>query len=101
MASLGHDRYLVGSLLIGNNFGAARVADISATNALIARRYGSRFVDIGAALAAAADGSAEDAADVAAGYPPRSLRVDELHLNARGYGVVAKAWHDATLELGF
>lgn len=101
VASLGHDRYLVGSLLIGSNFGASRIADVKATNALLARTYGKRFVDIGAALAAGADGSAEDAADVAAGFPPRSLRVDQLHLNAAGYAIVAKAWHDATVELGF
>jgi lysophospholipase L1-like esterase len=101
VASLGHDRYLVGSLLLGSTFHAARVADVKATNALLARTYGRRFVDIGAALAAAGDGSAGDAADVAAGYPPRSLRVDQLHLNARGYAIVAKAWHDATIELGF
>jgi lysophospholipase L1-like esterase len=101
VASLGHDRYLVGSLLIGSNFGTSRIADLKATNALLARTYGRRFVDIGAALAAAANGSAEDAADVTAGFPPRSLRVDQLHLNAAGYAIVAKAWHDATIVLGF
>lgn len=101
VASLGHDRYLVGSVLVGRDFGAARAADVRATNALLAETYGVRFVDLGAALAGAADGSAEDAADVAAGIPPRSLRVDQLHLNARGYAIVAKAWHDATTKLGF
>jgi lysophospholipase L1-like esterase len=60
--------------------------------------YGPRFVDVLAALRVAVDGSPEDAADVAAGYVPRSKRSDPVHLNDAGYAIVAatlKARHDA------
>lgn len=99
--SFGHERFLIGGVLSATNHSAERRARTAATNATLAQRYGARFVDLSAALAAGADGSDEDAADVAAAFVPRSLRVDELHLNARGYGIVARAFHDATLALGF
>lgn len=99
--AIGHDRYLVGAVLSGAAHSEGRIANAKAINATLADAYGKHFVDLVAALAAGADGSAADATDVAAGITPRSLRIDALHLNARGNAIVAKAWHDATLQLGF
>lgn len=99
--AIGHERYLVGAILSGAGQPDGRIANARAVNATLAETYGERFVDLVAVLAAGADGSADDAADLAAGITPRSLRVDALHLNARGNAIAAKAWHDATLQLGF
>jgi lysophospholipase L1-like esterase len=101
VASLTHDRFLVGALPSGAEHSEARIAAAKSINAALAKAHGERFVDLVAALADGGDGSAGDAADVAAGIIPRSLRVDALHLNARGNAIVAKAFHDATLKLGF
>lgn len=101
VASLGHDYYIIGGLPSGAAHSAARIANAKSINATLAQLYGKHFVDLPAALAAGGDGSAEDVADVAAGITPRSLRIDALHLNARGNVIVAKAFHDATLKLGF
>jgi hypothetical protein len=40
-------------------------------------------------LQASGDGSANDNADIANGFIPRSLRADALHLNTAGYAIVA------------
>jgi len=101
VASLGHDHYLVGAIPSGAEHSDARIAAARVLNKSLAETYGERFVDLVGVLAAGTDGSAEDAADVAAGITPRSLRVDALHLNARGNAIIAEAWHDATLHLGF
>ena len=101
VASLAHGRYLIGALPSGAEHPEARIANAGSVNRALARTYGERFVDLVAALASGADGSAGGAADVAAGITPRSLRIDALHLNARGNAIVAKAFHDATLQLGF
>lgn len=49
-------------------------------------------------LQAAGDGSANDNADVAGGFVPRSLRADSLHLNAAGDAVVAAFVEEAFAE---
>lgn len=101
VASLDHQRYLVGSVL------AARVDDgtparrIFELNALLKGRYGARYVDVLAALIAAAEDNPEDQADAKAGFVPRSLLADSIHLNQKGYAIVARAFHDATVSNGF
>lgn len=93
VASLGHQRYLVGSVLIPTALG-----DSGTINAQLAETYGARFVDVLQALIGANDGSPADLADVANGYTPTSLRVDEVHLTDAGYAIAAaqfKAAHDA------
>lgn len=50
-------------------------------NALLASSYGERYLDPMPGLQAANDGSANDLADIAAGWIPRSLRSDAGHFN--------------------
>ena len=103
VAALGHDRYLIGSIINGNysveRAGTPGYAQLMALNARLKAIYGSRFVDLRAALIAAA--SPGDAEDVRADIVPRSLRFDNIHLNDAGYRIVAAAMHDATMQLGF
>lgn len=103
VAALGHDRYLVGSIINGNyaveRAGTPGYAELMALNARLKAIYGSRFVDLRASLIAAAGPG--DAEDVQADIVPRSLRYDNIHLNDAGYRIVAVAMHDATVRLGF
>lgn len=101
VASLGHSRFLVGGVLPSTADSGAVLAQFNALNGQLASTYGPRFVDLPALLMAAADGSPEDASDVAAGFVPRSLRSDHLHLNDAGYALVARAFHAAHLAMGW
>ncbi|MFB2552868.1 hypothetical protein [Ensifer soli] len=103
IAHLGHRRYLVAGLLnaAGEGIGTGAHATIAAANADLAALHGARFVDPGAALRAAGNGSPGDDDDIAAGIPPRSLRADAIHLNAGGNAVVAAAMHAATRRFGW
>jgi len=101
VASLGHDRYLVGAILTSAGDSADGVAAILARNATLAATYGSRFVDVFAALAGANDGSPADLADVAAGHTPGSLRSDAIHLNDGGYAIVAAAFKARNDAMGW
>lgn len=104
IATLGHDRYLVGSVLNGGYENEAKggggYTRIVALNAALEVRYGDRFVDVRAALMAAAD-PVRDAVDIAADRVPQAFRIDDIHLNDVGYRVVAEAWEQATVRLGF
>lgn len=99
--SLRHSRYLVGSILPSAADSVPSLASLNALNAQLASTYGARFVNVLAALVAGANGSPEDSADVAAGYVPRSLRSDHLHLNDGGYARVAAAFHAAHQAMGW
>ncbi|QQR40382.1 SGNH/GDSL hydrolase family protein [Devosia rhizoryzae] len=101
--SLGHSRYLVGSILNGEGeaMGSDEFDMIASLNADLAAQYGTRFVDLRAALMAAHDDSAGDLQDVATGVPPRSLRSNAIHLNLKGQAVVAQAFQAATLSRGW
>ncbi|SEM54599.1 hypothetical protein SAMN04488103_101436 [Gemmobacter aquatilis] len=88
--ALGHDRFLVGEILPSVEDRPGQVAARRAVNARLAAIYGPRFVPLVAALQQAGDGSAQDAADIARGDIPSSLRFDHLHLNAAGYAIVAQ-----------
>lgn len=90
VAALGHDRFLVGEIIPSIEDRPAQVAARRAVNQRLAAIYGPRFVPLVAALQQAGDGSARDAADIARGDIPSSLRSDHLHLNAAGYAVVAQ-----------
>lgn len=85
VAYLGHMRFRVISLLPNATWSAANLALMTSINDALSAQYGSRYVDGLAALKAANNGSPEDLADVAAGFTPRSLRVDHTHLNGLGY----------------
>ncbi len=101
VASLGHDRYLIGAILTSAADDPAAIAAIQSLNGVLAATYGSRFVDLYDVLQDADDGSAEDLADIAAGFVPRSLRSDAIHLNDEGYAIVAETLVEATLALGW
>lgn len=92
VTSLGHERYLVGSVLAARLDDGTAARRIFELNAALKRQYGARFVDVLGALVAAASDTAEDQADAAAGFVPRSLLSDAIHLNGRGYAVVARAF---------
>lgn len=95
--ALPHSRYLVLSALPRSG----RVPAVAAFNALLAERYGNRFVDVLGALQAAHDASEGDLDDLTAGLVPRSLRHDEAHLNNAGYAIVAATARAATLARGW
>jgi len=99
--SLRHDRYLVGGILPSAADSAPSILQLGSLNAQLSSLYGPRFVNLLGALVAGANGTAEDSADVAAGYVPRSLRSDHLHLNDRGYARVAAAFHAAHQAMGW
>ncbi|ODT78889.1 MAG: hypothetical protein ABS76_22360 [Pelagibacterium sp. SCN 64-44] len=96
VASLGHRRFLVGSVLV-----ATDPEDPETLNARLGALYGPRFVNVLAALIAAHDGSPQDLADIATGYVPASLRSGDVHLNDAGYSVVAEAFCARTLAMGW
>ncbi|KRA97765.1 hypothetical protein ASD83_11770 [Devosia sp. Root685] len=101
VASLGHSRYLIGGILPSTADSGAGLTQLATLNAQLASAYGDRFVNLHSVLSAAANGSPEDASDVAAGFVPRSLRSDHLHLNDAGYALVAQAFHAAHMAKGF
>jgi|GEM_PF-2398416 len=101
VGGLGHERYLVGGIVPSSNDTAPVKTQLAGINSTLATTYGARFIDLLAALQGEADGSDEDAADVADGLVPRSLRSDHLHLNDDGYGVVATAFHAAHVAMGW
>lgn len=100
-SSIGHTRYLVGSVLPAAGDSPGDIAACQALNATLAASYGARFVDVYAALSAAGNGTAEDLADLAADYIPRSLRSDTVHLNDTGNAVVAATFKAANDALGW
>lgn len=85
--------------------GSERRLRIEAMNAAIKAAFPDNSLDLLPILQARGDGSAGDNADIAAGFTPRSLRTDFLHLNAAGrsiagqYGyaplITAKGWTQA------
>lgn len=96
--TFGHERYLVGPILPGDDTPAIR-ADIARVNAILSRTYGTRYVDALTPMLKAANGSAGDQEDVANGVVPRSLRVDAVHLNDKGYAILAEAFVSAQKAL--
>jgi lysophospholipase L1-like esterase len=63
--------------------GSAGAAVVDEVNAALAARHGERFVDVQAALLAAVP--------TGDGVAAAELRVDDVHLSARGDAVVAQA----------
>ncbi len=98
---MGHKRFLVLSVLASTDANAARVAVLQQMNRDLADIYGHRFVDVYSALLSAGNGSAEDNADIAAGYTPRSLRTDTIHLTTAGSTVVARKVFEQMMREGW
>ncbi|MDM9626074.1 SGNH/GDSL hydrolase family protein [Rhizobium sp. S152] len=94
-------RYLIGSVLPAATDTPAALQSITALNTELAASHAGRYVDLLSVLHAAGDGTTEDSADIATGLVPRSLRADAVHLNDRGYAIVAAAWAEATLARGW
>jgi lysophospholipase L1-like esterase len=94
-------RYLVGSILPSADDTQQTRQTIVTLNAALSRRYSQRYVDLLAALVAAAGQTTDDQQDAAAGLIPRSLRSDALHLNDAGYAIVAAAWVAGTIAMGW
>lgn len=87
---------------VNGPIGSAAYQTQSELVAAVKARWPEHFVPLIAALAAGADGSARDRADVAAGWIPTSLRQegDPIHLNAAGNRILAQAIVRAIDERG-
>ena len=96
VAALGHDRYLVLSILNSSAepSGNANYNLIVALNSALATTYGSKFVDVRDYLindALAALGitpTAKELIDIGKDFVPDSLRSDSIHLDNDGYQAV-------------
>lgn len=94
VAALGHQRYLVLSVLNGdfaNEYsGQADYATLTTLNADLAAIYGTHFIDVRAYLVSLYDpNNTQDVIDHGHDIPPSSLRFDSIHLNNAGYQAVA------------
>ena len=89
---ISHNRYVILGEInrVGNPVGNSEYDKITAMNANLAKKYGNHFIDIRSFLLTQGNGSAQDDSDIALGYVPRSLRSDILHLNDKGYRIVAQ-----------
>jgi hypothetical protein len=93
-------RYLVAGFTTSGEQSDKSIAALLGINQKVREIYGSKFVDILPDLLAASDGSPGDEDDVARGIVPRSLRVDDVHLTDKGYGIAA-AFARAHIANGF
>jgi lysophospholipase L1-like esterase len=94
VAALGHNRYLVLSILNGDypgeESGGGGYNNIIALNNALATTYGDRYIDIRAHLVSLYNPSIpQDVTDHSEDIPPSSLRTDAIHLNTAGYAAVA------------
>ncbi|MGF6773289.1 lysophospholipase L1-like esterase [Paraburkholderia sp. GAS199] len=89
---VGHDRFIVLAILngAGEGRGTAKYDTVVALNRQLAARFPHNFVDVRTALVTHANASPTDQADRAADVVPGSLRVDNQHLSAGGYKIVAQ-----------
>ncbi|WP_377292337.1 SGNH/GDSL hydrolase family protein [Rhizobium sp. SG2393] len=103
---IGHDRYLVLSVLNGDYETEAKgLVDyqrIVSLNTALQQLYGDRFLDIRDILLKAGDtGSADDRADLERDIVPRSLRSDTIHLNDDGDALVGQSVANAIAAKGW
>lgn len=101
VAHVNGGRYVVGSVTPFDDDTSEDTAKLVALNAMRQTTYGQHYLDMLPIFQAANDGSANDLADVAAGWIPRSLRSDGGHLNAAGQLIKANAYRDKILALGY
>ncbi len=85
-------RFIVLSILngAGEGRGTAKYETVVRLNRELAARFPDNFIDVRGMLVAHAGHSAADQQDRGADVVPTSLRVDNQHLNAEGYGIVAQ-----------
>jgi lysophospholipase L1-like esterase len=92
VAALGHDRYLVLSILNADTepSGSAAYNAIIALNTSLASTYPANYLDVRAYLVSLYDPSnPTDVTNHGEDIPPSSLRSDTLHLNSDGYQALA------------
>lgn len=100
VASLGHTRYLVLSVLNQDSAleysGESEYAKIAALNAALSATYGARYVDVRSYLVSLYNPlDAQDVIDHGHDVPPTSLRSDAVHLNDAGYLAVANKVYES------
>jgi hypothetical protein len=91
VASLGHKRYLVISLL-GSKYertGSVGYTTIMDLNAHLKQTYKENYLDVRSYLVSQASTSAQDQQDKAIDIVPTSLRSDDEHPNDKGYNLIA------------
>lgn len=97
IAAIGHDRYLVLSVINGDYaneyIGQSDYQTIVNLNTDLAALYGARFIDVRTPLVAAGApaGSNPSATDYAHDVPPVGLRFDNIHLLDAAYAMVGNA----------
>ncbi|NKJ43185.1 hypothetical protein [Novosphingobium sp. SG720] len=104
-------RFFVPLCLYSNEdgIGTSNRQVIDRTNAMIKARWPKNWIDFNGPLQNAGNGSAQDLADIAAGYTPTSLRikdsdgttVDFLHTNAAGNAVQSDTLYNAIVAKGW
>lgn len=94
VATLGHTRYLVCSVLNGNYGGEYKgniyYDQIVQLNNDLKSTYGDKYVELREYLVSLHDNSTQDLLDFSRDIPPYSLRSDDIHLNGTGYLKVAE-----------
>jgi lysophospholipase L1-like esterase len=95
ISKLGHQHYLVLSILNKNTpdelKGGKAYAILADLNHYLKETYGEHFIDVRAYLVDSYDaGSDNDIMNYDEDVAPASLRIDDLHLNAKGYDLVAQ-----------
>lgn len=100
ISAIGHSRYLV--CTVTNRFAPGTLPHLVDYNALLrANLPAANLLDIRALMMANPDGSAQDAAAVAAGDIPRSLMRDDVHLSDMGSIFYGLALGNKILENGW
>jgi hypothetical protein len=94
VAALGHTNYIVVSVINGEAVseykGNVNYNLIVGLNSDLASIYGSRYLDVRSPLVAAYDsGTPQDVIDFGHDIVPSTLRIDNIHLTADGYQMVA------------
>ncbi len=102
-ANVHNGRFIVLSILNaeGEPRGSATYRTVETLNRELEARFPGHFVDVRAALVEAAGTTRADRGDRAADIVPASLRVDDEHLNAHGYHIVAQQVADYVVKHGW
>ncbi len=102
LAYAGVDRYVIIGLTSKRKMPMA-----AEVNEVLAKEYGEHFLDVRKDLLehglqdSGIEATAEDLADIADGYIPRSLLTDESHGNAAYYTVIGEALYQKMQEMNY
>lgn len=98
VAALATDKYLVLSVIGTDSatIGSGYHTDIQTVNNALSSTYGNKYVNIHQVLLDNYDPeNPQDVLDIANDITPSSLRIDNIHLTAEGYEIVANAIQSA------